>query len=1010
MSHAPTIRTLRERLLVQSILGSPDEVELEALRQDIGRFVREIRQSLNRVIDFASRGCVGEAAALAEDFPDLAEQASALARLPSSDPSIARAWALCTDASGPLSWVVDAMPRQPEIDIVMVQTARAADLRPLLDAYRSACLRQESITIRLRLLKKLRAEDVDNRMWLDQMRSLETEWLKWATERSRDRAASRSDLEEILSILNGREWLASVPRGLPTEVLARLKPMRAETADQRFADIAERIHLAAARLDWAEIARLEADWAGVYHDTGRMPDPEVEAPVRVVFDALTERQAEQSRAAEFAALCDALDRELDAHPPGVRSPNEPAIERTLQAVRDFGGHAPEGLVERAVAHLDAIREARSRRSRMMLLAGVGAAAIAAIVLAVAIRIQTLRAAEASSRETLAGHIEAGRWKDAEILAERIRREIDDPRPETAAVLVRHDEGLSAWRDRQARAVEALAAAEARLAADDPVDRTTHSGIVGSLAAVRPEFGADLHRDRLEAVDGRLAAILAGLDEADRARVGSALAGCEEAISRWARPDRWTARQRIDPERWSDYGNLLAGEDRKLADVLAVIEGFAEGESDLGRKREELADLIREAHDRRASLDEALQAIAPAAIGKPVISEADFVARLQEARTRFGDVLMQRGELSAFEAASSLAPAWIALESWRGEPWLQLDAALGGDFMRPHPTPAVAAAKAVIDTYLGKHPETPLRKPIESLVARLGDVVVAKVWGPKELETALQLEALAGLERVEIFRSDGRFFYRRSLGRDDNPRHHAIRSREDLLKEPARLGAAMLPPGDVPGVSMPDPVSRTWAEFLDRTRVISEDEVQSTLLELVRALRQVQGSDPLLQLHAIARAVDLLREGGLVPVRLQPGLNAWRRDLAGRWRDGADIDWARVTLDPPAELQAPRSRAREAILAFPDIDASLAEDGPAKRSTSGELGRYVPVGILLMADGTGVRRFTGSERSPDVALVRSMPGRDGMFELVEASIVDGTIDVNGLGIPDGPVLVFRRNDR
>ena len=84
MSHALSIRALRQALLAQSTSSSVDEVEIEALRQDIARTVQEIRQSMNRVLDFASRGLVSEAAALVDDFPDLAGEALGLTRLPAS--------------------------------------------------------------------------------------------------------------------------------------------------------------------------------------------------------------------------------------------------------------------------------------------------------------------------------------------------------------------------------------------------------------------------------------------------------------------------------------------------------------------------------------------------------------------------------------------------------------------------------------------------------------------------------------------------------------------------------------------------------------------------------------------------------------------------------------------------------------------------------------------------------------------------------------------------------------
>jgi hypothetical protein len=1013
MSHAPTIRALRESLLAQSTSSALDEVTMDTLRQDIARTVREIRQSINRVMDFASRGLVAEAAALARDFPDLAEEAAALAALPHADPSIVRTWKACTDPSGPLGWVVDALPREAEIDLVGIQSVRASELRSLLDIYRSACLRQESITVRLRILKKLRSHDPDNRMWLDQVHSLEREWLRWATERSRDADAERAELEEILAIIAGRDWLASIPRGLHSELESRLKPMRAEVAGERFAEIAQRIHLASARLDWEGIARLEAEWAGVHHDTGRMPDAELDAPVRAVFDALSERQRQQERSAEFAALCDALGREMDAHPPGAHAPNEQAIERSLQAVRDFGAHAPEGLVERAVAHLDAIRDARARRSKMMLLAGLVAASVAALALALAIRVQAKRAGEASSRDMLLAHVEAGRWKEAEELSGRMRAGIDELQPETVTALEKHDAARASWLDRQGRVARAIEDAESAIGLSDVpaapgLDRAAHAAVVESLAAIRPDVDTEEHRERIATLDRRLGDLLDRLDAADRARVDAIRAACDEALDPWGLPDRWIPSQSVDPARWADYEESLSTQSGRLADGISTIRGFTEGESDLARKKEEIEARMVEARSRRTALDAAARVLAPAALGRPPTLESEFIARLKDVVSNHGAILVQQGDLAPFEAALATGPAWLALEAWRERSWVELNAAIG-DFQGPHPPAAAAAANAVLDAYLGAHPRTPLRAPIERFREAIGPAAVRPVWEPKDLQMALELEALAGLERVRLFRGEERFYYRRAIGKNDNPLHNAVGNLADLKKETARLGAAILPPGDVPAVPVPEPVSQVWEGILAQCRDLPIDEVLPLMLTLLEELRAVPETDPLLQLYGLVRGVELLEQSGLMPEPLAVPVGSWRRDLGRKWREARDADWAALPIEPDGRVVQARERAREAIRSFPDIAAFLRDGGDARLGAAEGLRPYLPVGVLMMEDGGGIRRIQRGILTGDLVVVRPGPTADGPFELVEVKAVEGVVDVAGSAIPGGPVIVFQRSE-
>ena len=307
MSHAPSLRQIREAIEAHVRSSSTDSVAVASLREDVAQMRESVRAALDRVRDFASRGLVSEAASVAEDFPDLPRQAEALIGFPRSSAATARFWQEHIEAGGEPGW----MPTAEDVDSLVRITEQASRLRTLLDALRVASLRRESIGSRLAILKKLRESDPQNRLWLDQIDALEREWIKRIGEMRTDPGVTREELEEAFSALSTRQWLAPVPRGLKEEIYARVKPMRAEAAGDQYAELVGKIHDAAALMDRAELERLEAAWAQVYHETGRMPDESVQASVASAFEWLSRVAAEERAQAEFDAQVDQLERMLD---------------------------------------------------------------------------------------------------------------------------------------------------------------------------------------------------------------------------------------------------------------------------------------------------------------------------------------------------------------------------------------------------------------------------------------------------------------------------------------------------------------------------------------------------------------------------------------------------------------------------------------------------------------------------------------------------------------------------
>ncbi|MFM7259914.1 MAG: hypothetical protein ACKO3W_04855, partial [bacterium] len=446
MSQNLSLRSIRDALLGVSRAGASDPVALENLRAEIGARIDEIRRSTDRAFDFAGKGLVSEAASVVTDFPDLAREADLLVEIAQVDPQFSGMWrAVMGDLVRD-----EHLPRREEIDRLAALAMRADELRPHLDALRLSALRCEPIQARMRILRRLRTEDSRNRMWLDQIEALETEWIRSISE-LRGREATREELDNALVALETHEWVASVPRGLREEIYARVKPLRAEEAGERYQRLVDEIHAASSRMDRADLLRLEGEWAAVHHETGRMPREDLAAIVAPAFAWLTRIEAEESAQRAFEGEVARLESML-----GERRAI-PEVEAQIAVLRDAGRAAPEGLVERAIRYVDGEREAARRRHRLVLAGSVLGAIVLMVVGAIAL---SIHAAQREREALLAGLREAVTAKDSArlaLLTVEVRAKVPEPGPEMLTALKEADAVLQARSDRSAEIQTLLAA-------------------------------------------------------------------------------------------------------------------------------------------------------------------------------------------------------------------------------------------------------------------------------------------------------------------------------------------------------------------------------------------------------------------------------------------------------------------------------------------------------------------------------------------------------------------------
>lgn len=987
MSQIPSVRSIREGLLEQSRQTAPDAVALATVRQDLEACVRGVRKAIDRALDFASRGLVCEAASVIEDFPDLARQAEALRTLPSGDHAIGRAW---YEQVGEVAARLP-LPTQAEVDELAAIAVRAAEHRALLDSLRVSALRGEPISARLRILKRLRSVDQRNRMWLDQIEALEHAWLRQFAELRQKPGATRAELDEALSALETHDWVASVPRGLREELLARVTPLRAGEAGGRYAALARDIHEAASLMDRAELVRLEEAWAKINLETGRMPDAALAASVAPAFAWLTNLENEERARAAFEGEVERLELMLNEARPSVE------IERQIAVLRDARREAPQGLIERALAFVEAERERLRRRHRLYLLAAASLAIVLGVIGVYLVQATSESRARARELAALSAAVDANEADKARAISAEVRARGGEPDAALAAALSRADT-LVRTRDARTADIKRLVA-DLSSELDRKPERARVLAVKDALAAARAE-AEEPERIAIDGLERRRVDRLGELDqEADRAS-RAAVDAADAALKAWTLPSAWTDAAQVDPQEWARYLATLEPTRRALEAAQSASAGFDTGVSRLALKLESVDARIAEAKSRAEALAAALRELDPVRLCAPVTVEADFEKRLSDALATHGAILARQQRLGDFEAARDMAPAWQAIEAWRDDHRPKLAVLLGAQLDGEASPDQHARVLELLNDFLAKHPSSPLADAVKGVAARFDPTRAASIWPAERVAAQLAAARLADLEEVPL--ADGRRFYRRPAAGAD-PRNRAIENLGDLMADPDKLDSILsVKREEMAGKPAPNEVSVAWTAAVARLQGAAVSDVRPVLLDLLVAVAASK-SDPLLRLRAMREVIDVLEQSGQTPSVLSEPLKAWRSLLATSAKGAVVADWARAGYEPEVNFRDARREAAAALERFPNLTTVLADSRVEQARAAGVLQALVPWGVVEPADGTAPRVVSSRRDSGRFHFVaKSGTG----FELVELTIKDGAV-VSPTQLPKGPILVFRR---
>jgi hypothetical protein len=991
MSMIPSVRSIRESLLEQARQTAHDEVALATVRQDLEACARSVRRAIDRATDFAARGLVSEAASVIEDFPDLVRQAEALRVLSTGDDGVTRAaFQRIAAGAGQLP-----LPTQAEVDALAAIVMRAEETRAPLDALRTSALRGEPIAARLPILRRIRAADQRNRVWLDQIESLETAWLRQFAELRHRPDATRAELEQALAALESHDWVASVPRGLKEELLARAMPLRAEEAGERYRALANEIHDAASRMDRADLVRLEEAWARTSIETGRMPGAVLAASVAPAFEWLTKQDAAEREAAAFEAEVERLEIMLNERRPTAD------VERQISVLRDARRDAPVGLVERANSYIEAEREGIRRRHRLVL----ASATLATVVLGVVGFFLVRAAGEARQRAqelaALEAAMDAGEAAKARGIADAIRARGGGTDAALTAALDREDQihrARVARNEEIRRLVSDLDAEFGR-----GVERPRALAIKDVLAAARPD-AEEPERIAIDGLERRRIARLAELDRAADESSRAAAATADEGLRKWALPSAWTDEAQIDPKEWGEYVGALESARRALEAARVASSGSETAVSRIDLKLEGIDARLSEARSRQEALAAGLRELDPARLCAPVTVEADFSARLADALAKHGAILARQRRLGDFEAARDSGPMWDAIARWRDDHRPRLAALLGPALDGEVSADQQPRVLEIVNDYLALHPAGPMTDALKGLAARFDPTRTGSVWPAARVAEALAAARLADLEEVPL--EGGRRFYRRPAAGVD-PRNRAVENLGDLMGEPEKLDSILsVKREEIVGKPEPNEVSAAWGDALSRLNGAAMTDIRPVVLDLLLAVRASK-CDALLRLRAMREAVDVLEQAGHMPAALERPLSDWRESMRKSARGAAVADWLRAGYEPEVNFREERREADAALERFPDLEGVIAASRGEQARAAGILQPLVPWGVLAPADGQGARAVVGRRDSGRFFAVAKTAGA---WEIVPVDVTDGV--ANGVvgqaaSLPRGPVLIFRR---
>lgn len=938
-----------ERIRGALLQGSPDREALHRLADAHAAEVGKANTLLARCHRWSHRGCVTEAASLAEAV-HLVPAAVAL-RLE----GLLEPWSRLLKAA--------SLPPPPEIDVALLESlvasiGRTQSLAPQLAAMRLSFLRRAPLPERLQLLHELADRDPRQPAWLEGVRRVEREAVAALAEAGREaeRAGDAALAGEVVGRVESMRLRIDGHEDLFARVRSIAEAERTLLAQARLQACVDALHEAASAMDMERLAAAAAEWERLVSqgEPGETLLREAQGPLDLHRREMERRDLARRRSHALAQLELALDEARDVA----------ELDRLADTVDRLDAEWPAALRGR-LQDRRAQRDA-ARARRRVIRGSMAALAVFLVATAAWFGWRSWSAEHRfddaiaeSDRLTAIGEIDAA----ASVLDAIAADVTQADRPELAGARLR----VANARDR-ARAADAavneLVARLDRLAADggDPV--AMEAAANESLGAIEAHPAA--RRDSVRAAVSRLqAAATAARDRALDASRG-AVHELTRRLGSVSDPKRSTAGP-LDQSAWiataEAYESIVrdaraaasaAGSQRDGQAVAEALQALATEAAQRGSKARARADRIESVRTTLRRIER-------------TIDEQECLELWEQLLRDGGDVLADQGMLRSSEDARDAARSALGIRAWRavviplvlagrGDVQRGIDALDWGD----------AATARTLDSaltrHLDEHPSSPYRPVAERLRG-----LARRTIGTTGTETSLGAATRAAIAAtgyaglLEQGFDGGRTLYRRGTEQPPTAWGQAIESKRDLERDPASLAPRRPPSYRATGSPRPWAGSQAVDRALVELQGADGRTARDATLRMLSSLRSASGGDPVLHWHAMR---DLWR------IWLQHFADETDPEDAAAARWVRSLDGVTALLgEDPILLGASESGARADGLRRQALD-QLAKAFDASRLLNASQRRdaavtagvrpLAPLGVLLPGDGDALTLKTAEE--------------------------------------------------
>ena len=297
--------------------------------------------------------------------------------------------------------------------------AQEDPLQDLLRMHRRLALQRAPIKSRIAVMRKLAAQDANNPIWTDDLRTFEKARFRQVQSEAALAAQSRNvaTISQLLAEIEQQTWVEPPPKALVQGLRKADAQFRGQQTRALLNDLDARLNDAFAARDPIRGRLARQEWIALTATAPLAPNDPIWDRVQPPLNWLEEedRRDELDHAHEEAitALLYALDD--PAHIPSAE------LERLAHSVLQYGRGMPEGIQQRYVSRLRFAEAAQQRRWRVIV-AGAAAGVLLAGSLSFYLIRSWARSSDASqAASTILDMIELGQVEQASGFLEKLQK-------------------------------------------------------------------------------------------------------------------------------------------------------------------------------------------------------------------------------------------------------------------------------------------------------------------------------------------------------------------------------------------------------------------------------------------------------------------------------------------------------------------------------------------------------------------------------------------------------------